>query len=170
MPDFEISYSVKKIKQRTPGLLKPVPLELLDGYVSPSGGFMNYAKYKVSGTNSATNRAKSITCDCFSEEEAIAMAAEAGLGEPYTIAIVPFELPSDRQIEYAADLGIAIPDGACMKDVSAMIDRVLENDENPPDDWTTKNAIRNNVKFSRYIGRKALLDASTKAILNKKRK
>ena len=168
---IETSFSSRavEIKQRTPGQMKPIPEEYLDGYVSPSGGYMNYARYKVSGMNPKTNRKKTVFCDGDSEEEAIEFAAQSGLDKPYDISVVPFDPPSDSQIQYAKDLGITIPEGACLMDVSALICRVKDDDETAPDEWTTKNAIKQGVRFSRYIGKRALLNLSTAALLQKKK-
>ena len=43
----------EEVKQRTPGEL---PMADVSGYVSPSGGFVNYGRFRVSGTNASTGR------------------------------------------------------------------------------------------------------------------
>ena len=42
-----------EVKQRTRGEL---PLAEIGGYVSPSGGFVNYGRFCVTGMNSSTGR------------------------------------------------------------------------------------------------------------------
>ena len=52
-----VSFSTQSVEvcQKTVGELQPIPLEFLNGYISPSGGYINYAIYKVKGINSDIN-------------------------------------------------------------------------------------------------------------------
>lgn len=49
-----------EVKQRTKGLLPSIPIAVLDGYISPSGGFVNYARFQVIGINPSTKRKTSV--------------------------------------------------------------------------------------------------------------
>ena len=44
------------VVQKTSGTLPAIPVSALDGYISPSGGFVNYGRFQVIGKNPATNR------------------------------------------------------------------------------------------------------------------
>lgn len=91
------------------------------------------ALFVVHGTNPSTNRRNKRRYHAGSEAEAIQKAEADGLTAPFEIAVEPEEEPSDRQLAYAKDLGLQIPKGACKWDVSALISRAEENDENQAD-------------------------------------
>ena len=145
------------IKQKTPGCLVPAPIEAWDGYVSPSGGYVNFARYQVVGKNPATNRNNKRIYEEFSEEYAIKRAEIDGLVGPFAVSILASIPPTDNQIAYAKDLGATIPEGACFLDVSAIISRINDDDEVPPDENVVRWAHIYGLKFSRYHGKKAIL-------------
>lgn len=43
-----------EVKQRTPGILPAVSRDVWAGYVSPSGGYVNYGTFQVAGINATT--------------------------------------------------------------------------------------------------------------------
>jgi len=49
----------------------------------------------------------------------------------YLFTPEPADNPTDRQLAYAKNLGLRIPKGACKTDVSALISRAEDNDEEP---------------------------------------
>ena len=77
---------------------------------------------------------------------------------PYEIAEIPNDPPTDRQLEYAKDLGIRIPKNACKEDVSALISRSVDNDDSVPNPELIDFATQHHLMFSSYIGKKALYD------------
>lgn len=120
-----------EVKQRTKGLLPSIPIAVLDGYISPSGGFVNYARFQVIGINPSTKRKNKRIYEVRFEEDARKCAENEGLIEPFEITVLPSVSPSERQLEYAKVLEACIPDGACSLDVSAIISRITDKDENP---------------------------------------
>lgn len=64
---------------------------------------------------------------------------------------------TDRQMDYALEFEVMIPDGVCKDDVSAIISRIADEDEEAPDPGLSRYAHACGVKFSRFVGAKALL-------------
>lgn len=143
-----------EVVQRTPGEL---PLADVGGYVSASGGFVNYGRYRVAGTNSSTGRKNTKRYEAQTEADARAAAAADGLVEPLTVEVEPQIPPTDRQMDYALELEAMIPEGACKEDVSAIISRITDEDEGAPDPGLSQYAHAAGVRFSRFVGAKALL-------------
>lgn len=146
-----------EVRQKTKGLLPAISLDVLDGYISPSGGFVNYARFQVIGINPSTNRKNKRVYEVRIEEDARKCAESEGLVEPFEITVLPSVPPSERQLEYAKVLEACIPDGACSLDVSAIISRITDNDENPVSNKVACQAQKYGLKFSRYHGRAAIL-------------
>lgn len=144
--------------------LFPARLEWLNGYVSPSGGYVNYAIFELHGVNPKTNRSNKKLYKCRDSEEAVNLATNDGLVAPFDISVIPNDPPTERQLAYARNLGITIPAGACMHDVSALLSRVEDNDEEAPDENTVRKAMALGVHFSRYAGRKTLCEVVERAI------
>ena len=119
-----------EVKQRTRGEL---PLAEIGGYVSPSGGFVNYGRFCVTGMNSSTGRKNTKRYEAQTEADARAAAADDGLVEPMTVQVEPQIPPTDRQMDYALELEAMLPDGVCKEDVSAIISRITDEDEAAPD-------------------------------------
>ena len=60
-------------------------------------------------------------------------AAADGLVDPLTVQVEQQIPPIDRQMDYALELEAMIPDGVCKDDVSAIISRITDEDEEAPD-------------------------------------
>lgn len=146
-----------EVKQRTKGLLPSIPIAVLDGYISPSGGFVNYARFQVIGINPSTKRKNKRIYEVRFEEDARKCAENEGLIEPFEITVLPSVSPSERQLEYAKVLEACIPDGACSLDVSAIISRITDNDEKPASAKLVQQAHIRGLKFSRYHGKTAIM-------------
>ena len=143
-----------EVKQQTRGEL---PLADIGGYVSPSGGFVNYGRFCVAGTNSSTGRKNTKRYEVQTESDARAAAAADGLVDPLTVQVEQQIPPTDRQMDYALEFEAMIPDGVCKDDVSAIISRITDEDEEAPDPGLSRYAHACGVKFSRFVGAKALL-------------
>lgn len=143
-----------EVKQHTPGEL---PMADVGGYVSPSGGFVNYGRFRVSGVSGSTGRRNTKRYEVQTEADARAAATADGLVEPLTVEVEPQIAPTDRQMDYVLELEAMIPDGACKDDVSAIISRIVDEDEAAPDPGLSRWAHDCGVKFSRFVGRDALL-------------
>lgn len=151
-------------KQRTKGLLPSIPIAVLDGYISPSGGFVNYARFQVIGINPSTKRKNKRIYEVRFEEDARKCAENEGLIEPFEITVLPSVSPSERQLEYAKVLEACIPDGACSLDVSAIISRITDKDEKPVSTKLACHAQKYGLKFSRYHGRTAILNIAESSL------
>ena len=86
------------------------------------------ATFIVRGTNTTTNRKNKRTYTASSDADAIQKAETDGLAGPFEITVEPEESATERQLAYAKDLGLRIPQGACITDASALITRAEEND------------------------------------------
>lgn len=144
-----------KSHQRTHGEL---PMADICGYVSPSGGYVNYASYRVSGINPVTMRINTKVYETQTESTALSMAASDGLIEPFSVTINLFQGPSESQMASALGLGATVPKNSCDIDVSAILDRIIYDDELSPDPGISRYAHECGVRFTRLIGRKALFE------------
>ena len=153
----ETSSHYTQTKQKTKGLLPAIPLDAFDGYVSPSGGFVNYARFQVIGIKPETKRKNKRVYEVRNKEDACKCAESDGLTGPFDVTVLPSTPPSDRQLSYAKSLGANIPDGACAFDVSAIISRINDNDESPVSEKLARQAHKFGVNFSRYHGRVAIM-------------
>lgn len=145
-----------EVAQRTPGEL---PLADVDGYVSPSGGFVNFGRFCVVGMNASTGRKNTKRYEVQTEGDARAAAAADGLTEPIAVNVEPMPAPTERQTDYVLDLKAALPAGVCSEDVSAIISRITDEDEGAPDPGLSRYAHACKVRFSRFIGKSAILGA-----------
>lgn len=144
----------EEVRQRTPGELR---LADVGGYVSPSGGFVNYGRFRVSGVNASTGRKNTKRYEVRDEAAARAAAVADGLSEPLDVVVEPSVEPSDRQVDYALELEAMLPEGVCKEDVSAIISRITDGDEDAPDPGLSRWAHDCGVKFSRFVGHDAIL-------------
>lgn len=119
--------------------------------------FTPEARFVVYGTNPATNRKNKRTYNVGSEAEAIQKAEADGLTAPFEITVKPADEPTDSQLDYAKNLGLQIPEGACKADVSALISRAEDNDtETAPPEFLAFLAARG-WRGSSLIGHNAAL-------------
>lgn len=116
---------------------------------------MNFSTYEIKGRHFQTNRMRTLKIDATNESAAIEQAHSLGLKTIESSTILPFESPTERQLDYATDLGIKIPEGACKLDVSALISRAVEKD-GEPNLGLVEYATNKNLLFSKYIGKTAL--------------
>lgn len=137
-------------------------LDTWDGYVSPSGGFVNYACFDMIGKNPETKRKNKRYIEAKNEAEACKKMEEKGFIGPFEITVRPMEPPTERQLDYAKSLGAVIPEGACKRDVSAIITRITEDDERPVLEERAKAAFASDLKISRYSGNHEILSLANK--------
>ncbi len=114
-------------------------------------------RYTVSGINLTTKRRKTVQLPAKTIDEARDYAIKQGLGEPFEITEAPPDPPSVEQIQYAASLGAQIPKDASRQDLSAIIQKKLDNDREPSRDLIDY-ANHYGFIFSEYIGKQALYD------------
>lgn len=146
------------IFQKTAGLLSSFSSEVWNGYVSPSGGYVNYAYYLVSGCDKSTGRKRNKRIKAQNETAAIQYATSEGLCEPFSIKLIPNDPPTEAQLSYAQDLRATLPTGACFHDVSAIISRICENDEAPVEDSLAECALKHGLFLSMYTGTRIIME------------
>lgn len=96
------------------------------GYVSPSGGFSNGAYYEISGKNPSTGRINKKKVVARSEVEAMEKVRnEFGLTD-MSATCIPFDKPTEKQLDCAKRLHLFIPQGADKNDVACMLHRVAD--------------------------------------------
>ena len=128
-------------------------LSTLD-YKSPSGGYMNYAVFSVTGTNPKTNRKNKRKYECKTSNEAMALAA-ADLINIESVEAIPFEPPTERQCAACKEHGRIIPPGACSIDVSFLMTRDIEHQKPAPKELI-RSADSMGLKFSYLTGEETL--------------
>lgn len=127
----------------------------INNYKSPSGGYMNYAIFAVTVTNPQTGRQNKRKYECKTESEARSMAAADGYHDIISVTPVPFEPPTERQIKICRQHGRIIPPHACMKDISFLMTKDIEDESKPPLDLIRK-ADQLGLKFSYLAGAETL--------------
>ena len=113
-------------------------------------------EFKVRGKHKDTNRYRTVQITAVSENKCRQKALEKGLIEPLEVEQLPPREPTERQRAYALSSGIQIPDGATFYDVSALLDRIENNDNSDPRPELIEYADSKEMIFSKYIGKKAL--------------
>ena len=120
---------------------------------------MNYKIYSVKGTYPETGRKRTLKYNVHNLDDPEEFATTMGeLLPPYEINVVPFAPPTDRQLEFANDLGINIPDDVNKINISYMIDSKLGNDSIPNPELV-EFAYNRKILFSKYSGKKSLYNA-----------
>lgn len=130
------------------------------------GEKLNYQIYKISGINEATNRKKSIKIDGLSEDDAIESVLKQGLKEISNIEIIPFDVPTERQLDYAKSLGLIIPNASTKEDVSALISKRVDRDSTP-NPGLLEFATNKRIFLSNYIGKTALYEQVFSRLVDK---
>ncbi|MGN0902480.1 MAG: hypothetical protein ACI4M9_04270 [Succinivibrio sp.] len=125
-------------------------------YKSPSGGFVNFAKFSVAGTNPATGKTEAKLFRVPTKEIAIALAKKAGLEEPYKVVVYKMQPPTEEQIKQLIKLQLQVPRTVCKLDLDALFARIFDEDETPPETGIAVFANSLGIRFSRFIGRIAL--------------
>lgn len=135
------------------GHIPQIPDSVLGCYKSPSGGYINYATFQVSGLYPQTKRRRKRTYSALDEAGAIQQARADGLTDPFDITIIPSDAPSESQLNYAKNLGAYIPEDACKADVTSILCRLLDDgDMTPVKSDFASYAFKHGIQFSRYSG------------------
>lgn len=152
---FEKSRGASKNKkpQEENGAGRGLPYIASGIFSRAPSGYLNYCTFSVLGTDSAGRRRR-LKIDTLSESAAREIAAGCGISEPEAVLCEP-RTPTPDQLEYALDLGITVPDGACEEDVSCMISRVTDDDANIPSTDAAVYADHKGLHFSAWIGERA---------------
>lgn len=116
---------------------------------------MNYKKYKVIGKHKDTNRKRTLTILAKSEDMAKQSAINQNLLPPLQIEVLPFDPPTERQLDFANGVNIQIPLNATSEDVSCLLSR-YQNHDSDPNPGLIEFADSHNIFFSYLIGKKCL--------------
>ncbi|MFY0521050.1 hypothetical protein ACOMCU_24975 [Lysinibacillus sp. UGB7] len=111
---------------------------------------MNYFIYKIQGKHMETKRTRTLKINALNEDDAKQQALESGLESCTSMVIIPFDEPTQNQLDYARDLGIQIPAGLTKDDVSALISRKINGDEDY-DQGLLEFATNHRIYVSKYI-------------------
>lgn len=126
-------------------------------YNSESRGYCNYAIYDVIAINPVTNRKNKVRIEAKNKNNAIEIVKrEKGLIEPFEVDVIPFSSPTERQTDYALNIGIVLPSDINIEDISAMLTR-FENGSSGASQELANYADTIGVNFSAYIGYEELL-------------
>ena len=125
-------------------------------YVSPSGGFCNYGEFSGRGINPETGRSNQIKkVSARTLEEAVSKAEKETGFHHIELSAVPMDPPTERQIAYAKELSIKIPEGACKEDVMCLISRVADSPSDVPSPGCSQALAsyleKSGICFSAYI-------------------
>lgn len=113
-------------------------------------------KFEVRGKGRSSGRRRKRVYSATTDQEAWLLAENDGT-EVEDVAQLPPEPATERQIEYAKDLGISIPANATKADLSDLISLTVDRDK-PATTRHRKFADRYGVETTEYIGKKALFD------------
>lgn len=86
-------------------------------------------RFKVKGKYPGTGRMRTAEIIAWNQASDEEIARQAGLVEPYEVERIGLEEPTERQLEYARNIGLYIPSNASKKDVSILLQRY--EDEKP---------------------------------------
>lgn len=117
---------------------------------------LNYMSFEGEGIYSKTGRKRKVKIEAFSEHEAIEELQSSGFS-PGTITIsrIPFEPPTEAQIDAMKKHHDKIPKRACKIDISFLMEKIIEDQRNP-DKQLIDFATSQKVKLSYYVGEKSL--------------
>lgn len=122
-------------------------------YVSPSGGYVNYAEFEVKGIKASTNRKNTVKISAFDEENAIELVKKQyGLIEPYEVKSVPIGEPTEKQLAYASGVGLVFPNDINIEDISAMLNRYEDYYADGATQELADYASNLGIMFSAYVG------------------
>lgn len=91
------------------------------------GHNMSQNKYEVKAVYKPTNRARKLIV--FAKNEADVKTQLTDYKEPDSIKEIPYDLPSERQMAFAAKLGISVPAACCKEDMTALISEALRKED-----------------------------------------
>jgi len=115
---------------------------------------MNYMLYQCRGTYAQTNRKRTLTIEAFTEDDAKEQLKQKGFIEPFEIERIQFPEVTNNQKDALGNIYFG---DVCQFDASALLNKQYDKDSTPNPELITY-ATECGVKFSYYIGKKALYD------------
>lgn len=119
--------------------------------------------YEIKGKGKDSGRKRTRVYSAMNEDAAKQLAEIDGTTVEEFVELPP-DPPTERQLEYAKDLGIAIPVDATKGDVSDLISMNLDEDK-PASERHREFARRFGIEVSRYIGKRDLFDRIQAALI-----
>ncbi|MCF7971922.1 MAG: hypothetical protein K9L22_12255 [Methylococcaceae bacterium] len=119
--------------------------------------------FEIKGRGKDTGRKRNRIYTASNELEAKQLAENDGTQVEEIIELPP-ELPTDKQLNYAKDLGITIPTNATKDDLSEIIS-VKVNKDKPSTERHKSFARIYGIEFNDYIGKKALFNRIQTALI-----
>lgn len=117
---------------------------------------LNYMLFDGEGMYENTGRKRKIHIEAFSEQEAIEELQSSGFSpDTITISRIPFEPPTEAQIDAMKKHHDKIPKKACKIDISFLMEKII-HDQREPDKQLIEFATSQKVKLSYYTGEKSL--------------
>lgn len=114
-------------------------------------------RFTARGRWNDTNRIRTETIIATDPEEALKIAKVKGMIEGFDITEFRSS-PTQKQIDFARKLGISLTSSMSSEDVSALISRKVDSDNQSPQPGLIQFARQKKLVFSDYIGKKALYD------------
>lgn len=120
-------------------------------------------EYRIKAMYSETKRKRTTMLVANDTTELHQILKDSGFVEPFEIENLPdgtinaenYDEPTEKQIDYATDLGIEIPQEISRKDLSRLIS-IYEDDDNPANPDLIEFALNRNIITTKYIGKNAL--------------
>lgn len=143
VPSFDVEYE---------GVATAQPNEYGNYLYPPRTNFV------VHGINPKTGRKNKRVYEAADPADAEAQAIAMGLVPPFEISREPEREPSEGQESYARNVGVPIPPGACLVDVSALLTRYEEDDYKAATPGFLEYIASKGWKGSALIGYKAMFN------------
>lgn len=135
-PEAQIKVSIEtgKSEERIERIIDMKYISPVDiGYICPSGGYMNIAQFRVTGTNGKTNRKITTRYEAKDEAGVINMAMQDGIHEPFDVEPIPWDAATERQLKYLESLGVDTSLGFSKTDAREIISRIVDRGQNLAD-------------------------------------
>lgn len=110
--------------------------------------------FEIVGVKAATGRKNKRVYHARDKMAASAQAERDGI-TPQTIVQLPEPGPTERQISYAQDLGIDIPEDVTCAEISDLIDNAIRHRQ-PADQRARRFANRYGVEYTRYTNKQSI--------------
>lgn len=107
---------------------------------------IEWYSYEIAGVGDVSGRKRKTVVEAIDEEEARRLAHVAGI-RAEVVTRLPEPLATDRQKNYARDLGIEFDDGVTIKQMSYLISAAAEEPATP---YQLRVAERLDLEFSKY--------------------
>lgn len=118
---------------------------------------MNYQLYKCKGLYIQTNRKRTVKLEAFRPDDVVVQMKKLGFIEPFEINRIAFPEITPLQLSALRSANIYDTSDVCQFDASAILSKKYDHDSTPNPELVSY-ATSCHIKFSYYIGKKALYD------------